>query len=160
MFGAAIIGYFAFATLHSRAAIPGRPAPADAATIDACLSDAAKSKTDPDTCVGRVSSHCAEAATTDAATLECGNREFLVWDDALNRDYAQLAALLSSDNAKQALRDLEREFFVMKLKQCTFDRIARGNTLKAAASSTQCNAEATARQDLWVIQQINSLRSN
>src|SRR5579859_4520822 len=76
----------------SWAAIPGQPNPADVKTVEACLSDAAKAKSDPDTCIGRVWNDCLGAAQTDLAKKECSSRELLVWEAALNRDYAQLEA--------------------------------------------------------------------
>ena len=157
---AALIGVFACAAAPVWGAIPGQPNATDVKTIDACLADAAGAKTDQDVCIGRVSSGCLENALTTAAREECNNREFLVWDSALNRDYAQLTALLTADNAKQALRDAERDFFVSKLKRCTFERLAHNDSPDARVAASRCEVKATARQDLWLIEQINSLKSH
>jgi uncharacterized protein YecT (DUF1311 family) len=141
------------------AAIAGQPNSADVKTIEACVADAAATKTDSDACIGRVSGSCLEKAPTTSAKEECSNRELLVWDAALNRDYARLTGLLTDDSVKQALRDAERDFFVAKLKQCTFERIVRKDAPTALAAAAQCNVKATARRDLWVLEQINSLNS-
>ncbi len=150
----------AIAATPAYAAIAGQPNPADVKTIDSCVVDARTANTDPDSCIGRVSSSCLETASTTAAMEECNNRELLVWRAALNRDYAQLTALLSDDSMKQALRDAERDFFAYELKQCTFDRIAHKDAPDALVAAARCNVKATARQDLWLLDQINSFKSH
>ena len=58
----ALISVLAVAAAPAYATIAGHPGAANVKTIDTCLADAAKA--------------------------ECSNREFLVWNAALNRDYA------------------------------------------------------------------------
>ena len=148
-------------TLASRptcAAIPGQPKPADVKTIDICVADALSAKSDPDACVGRVSSICLATASTTVQKEECNNRELLVWQAALNRDYNRLMSLLADDNVKQALRDAERDFFVFELKQCTFDRIAHRDAPDALLTAARCNLRATARQALWLLDEIDSFQ--
>ncbi len=150
----------AFASTPTYAAIAGQPNPADVKMIDACVADARIAKTDPDHCIGRASSSCLETASTSTATEECNSRELLVWQAALNRDYSQLTALLTDDSAKQSLRDAERDFLVYELKQCTFERIAHRDAPNALVAAVQCNLKATARQDLWLLEQINFFKSH
>ncbi len=157
---AALIDLLAFAVAPVYAAIPGQPSAADVKTIEACVADARTAKTDPDACIGRVSGSCLETASTTAEKEACSNRELLVWQAALNRDYAQLTALLTDDSVKQALRDAERDFFVAKLKRCTFDRIAHRDSPDALVAAARCDVKATARQDLWLLDQINSFKSH
>jgi uncharacterized protein YecT (DUF1311 family) len=155
---AVFVSILAIVALPAYAAIPGQPNSADVKTIDACIADALAAKTDPDACIGRISSSCLEKASTSAATEECSNRELLVWEAALNRDYAQLTAVLTDDSVKQALRDAERDFLVDKLKRCSFERIARRNAPDALVAASRCNVKATAQQDLWLLDQINSVK--
>ena len=58
----ALISVLAVAAAPAYATIAGQPGAANVKTIDTCLAD--------------------------AANAECSNREFLVWNAALNRDYA------------------------------------------------------------------------
>jgi uncharacterized protein YecT (DUF1311 family) len=157
---AALIGVLAILALPAYAAIPGQPNPDDVKTIDACIADASAAKTDPDACIGRISSGCLEKAPTSTAMKECSNRELLVWEAALNRDYAQLTALLADDSVKQALREAERDFLLDKLKRCSFERIAHRDAPDALVAAARCDVKATARQDLWLLNQIDSLKSH
>ena len=150
-----------FVTIVARptcAAIPGQPKPADVTTIDTCVAGALSAKTDPDACIGRVSSTCLETASTTVQKEECNSRELLVWQAALNRNYNRLMSLLTDDNVKQALRDAERDFFVFELKQCTFDRVAHRDAPDALLTAARCNLRATARQALWLLDEINSFQ--
>jgi len=154
---AAFLGLFALGFAPANADVPGRPDPADVAKIDACLADAARATTDLDACIGRISSACAETATTTAAREECSDRELLVWNGALTHDYARLTAMVADATAKQALRDAQRDFIVSKLKKCTFERLARKDSPEALVAAARCDVRATARQDLWLREQIESL---
>jgi uncharacterized protein YecT (DUF1311 family) len=138
------------------AAIAGQPNAADVKTIDECVADARKAKTDPDACIGGVTNKCLETASTTNAKEECVSRELRVWEAALPRDFAQLFASLADNNLQQALRDEERAFFLAKLKQCTFDRIAHKDAPDALITAERCNVRDTARQDLWLLDQIDS----
>jgi uncharacterized protein YecT (DUF1311 family) len=155
---AAFMSILAIVALPAHASIPGQPNSADVKTIEACIADAQAARTDPGACIGRISSKCLEKASTSAATEECSNRELLVWEAALNRDYAQLTALLTDDIVKQALRDAERDFQIDRLKRCSFERIAHRNTPDALVAAARCNARAAAQQDLWLLDQINSAK--
>jgi uncharacterized protein YecT (DUF1311 family) len=154
-----LLAALGFAVTPGRAAIPGQPNPDDVKTIDACVSDARTGKADPDACIGRVSSECLKTASTTIAMEGCNNRELLVWKAALNRDFDRLMARLTDDNTKQTLRDAQRAFFVYDLKQCTFVRIAHEDAPTALVAAAQCNLTATARYDLWLIEQINTFGS-
>ena len=156
---ASLLGATAVGAPPSSAAIPGQPNPADVKTIEACLADAAKAKSDPDACIGRVSNDCLSAAQTDVAKKECSARELLVWDAALNRDYMQLEAFIIDANAKQTLRDAERSYAIDKLKKCTFERLSHKDNPAGLASAARCDVRETARQDLWLLDQINSFRT-
>jgi uncharacterized protein YecT (DUF1311 family) len=125
-------------------------------TIDACVSDAMTAKSAPEACIGRVSSPCLKSASTTTAMEQCNNREFLVWQDALNRDYAELMTRLTDDHAKQMLREVQRAFFVFELQRCTFERTAHNDAPPALVAAARCQANATARYDLWLIEQINA----
>ena len=155
---AVLMSIVAIVALPAYAAIPGQPNSADVKTIDACIADAQAARTDPGACIGRISSNCLEKASTSAAIEECSNRELLVWEAALNRDYAQLTGLLTDDIVKQALRDAERDFLVARSKRCSFERIARQNSPDALVAAARCNVKATAQQDLWLLDQINSIK--
>ncbi len=141
------------------AAIGGQPDPAAVQTIDACVGDAMTAKSDPEACIGRVSSPCLKSASTTTAMQQCDNREFLVWQAALNRDYAQLMTRLTDDHAKQTLREVQRAFFVFKLQRCTFERTAHKDAPTALVAAARCQADATARFDLWLIEQIKGFPS-
>jgi uncharacterized protein YecT (DUF1311 family) len=141
------------------AAIPGQPDAAAVKTIEACLADATKAKTDPDVCIGRVWNDCLANAPTIPAKKECSDRELLVWSAALNRDYLQLTALLTDDILKQALRDAERDFIIAKSKKCTFERLAHKDSSASLMAASRCDVRDTARQDLWLRDQINSFKS-
>jgi uncharacterized protein YecT (DUF1311 family) len=159
IFGAVLLGAMTIGPAPGSAAIPGQPNPADVKTIDACLADAAKAKSDPDVCIGRIWNDCLGAAQTTAAKKECSERELLVWDAALNRDYMQLEAFLIDANAKQTLRDAERAYAIAKLKKCTFERIAHKDDPASLVAAARCDVRETARQDLWLLDQINSFKS-
>ena len=156
---AGFVGVFILIAVRAFAAIAGQPDAADVKTIDSCLADATTSKSDPDNCIGKFAKSCAEKAATLAATLECNNRELLVWHVALSRDYARLSERLVDVGAKQALGDVERAFLIAKEKLCAFERIAHKNSPDGLAAAARCDLKATARQDLWLIQQVNSFNS-
>ena len=141
------------------AAIAGQPDAADVKTVDACLADAAKTKGDPDICIGHVSNDCMANAQATATKEACSSRELLVWTAALNRDFAQLMTLLTDDNAKRVLRDAQRDFFVATLKRCTFERLAHKDSAASLVAAGQCDVRATAQQDLWLLEQIGSFSS-
>ena len=149
---------FAVAISPAEADIPGQPEAADVKTIDQCLADATATKMDPDTCIGSVSRNCAEKAASIAAKEECSNRELLVWNAALTRDYAVLTDLLPSESGKSELRDVERDFLISKQRRCTFERVVHDNAPDALVQASQCNVRAIARQDLWLREQIGSFR--
>ena len=131
------------------------PAPADAKVIDACLASA-KASAGRAACIGRVSSPCLEDAGTTAAMIACADRENRVWDARLNRDYPKLMALLP-DEAKTLLRDIERAFVTAKSQRCGFDYVANGGGTMWSVSDAECEAEATARQWLWIADKIDML---
>jgi uncharacterized protein YecT (DUF1311 family) len=155
---AALMSILAIVALPAYASIPGQPDSADVKTIEACIANAQTAKTDPGACIGRISSQCLEKASTSAGAEECSNRELLVWEAALNRDYAQLTTLITDDSVKQALRDAERDFLIDRLKRCSFERIARRNSPDALVAAARCNVKAAAQQDLWLLDQINSIK--
>lgn len=159
IFAAAALGAAALGASPGSAAIPGQPNPADVKTIEGCLAGAAKAKSDPDVCIGQVWNDCLGSAQTDAAKKQCGDRELLVWDAALNRDYMQLEAFIIDVNAKQTLRDAERAYAIAKLKKCTFERLAHKGDPAALAAAARCDVRETARQDLWLLDQINSYKA-
>jgi hypothetical protein len=156
---AALFVLLALAAPPAGAVIPGQPVAADVELVDSCLAQAAAAKSDADACIGRVEAGCAAEAATAAAKRQCSNREFLVWNMALDRDYLRLTALVADGAARQALREAEREFAVAKLKRCTFERIARGNSPDALIAASRCEVQATARQDLWLREQVDLLKS-
>jgi uncharacterized protein YecT (DUF1311 family) len=143
----------------SWAAIPGEPNAADVKTVETCLADAAKAKSDPDTCIGRVWNDCLAAAQTDPAKKACSSREFTVWKAALNRDYTQLDAFIIDADVKQTLRDAQRAYAVLMLKKCTFERLAHNQDPAALVAAARCEIRETARQDLWLLDQINSFKT-
>jgi uncharacterized protein YecT (DUF1311 family) len=155
-----LAGASAIVALSAHAAIPGQPNPADVKAVDSCIVDAAGAKTDPGACIGRVAESCLAGAATNPEREGCNNRELFVWEAALNRDYAQLTSLLTDDGIKQALRDAERAFWIDKLKRCSFDRIAHRDAPDSLLAAARCNLRATGRQDLWVVEQINSLKAH
>jgi uncharacterized protein YecT (DUF1311 family) len=157
IFRAVAIGALSAAGTTAYGAIPGQPNPDDVKTIDVCMANASKTSTDPDTCIGQVTTTCLKNSPS-ATAKQCTDREFLVWEAALNRDYAQLNAFLADDGVKQALRDEQRDFIIARLKKCTFERIAHKNAPESLAAAAQCNVKATARQELWVLEQINSFK--
>ncbi|MGD0723628.1 MAG: lysozyme inhibitor LprI family protein [Roseiarcus sp.] len=156
---AALLAVLTLAAPPAGADIPGQPAAADVALVDSCLAQAAAAKTDADACIGRVEAACAAEAATAAAKRQCSNREYLVWNVALDRDYLRLFAMVADEAAKRALREAEREFAIVKLKRCTFERIARGNSPDALIAASRCEVQATARQDLWLREQVDLLKS-
>jgi hypothetical protein len=155
-FRAALAAIAFLVTAPVGAAIPGQPQAADVKVIETCVADAQQSKNDPGACIGRVYGACQKASATLSSSEECFSRERLVWDAALERDLGRLSALLADDSIKTALHDVEREFAINKLKQCTFDRIAHKNSPDALIAAGRCNTRATARHDLWLLEEINS----
>jgi uncharacterized protein YecT (DUF1311 family) len=158
IFGAALFGAFCVGATFALAAIPGHANPADIKIIDECLADSSKAKADPDICIGRVWNACLGAEQTAPGKEDCGNRELDVWIAALNRDVALLAIFLTDESAKIALREAQREYAVLKLKKCSFERIAHKDDPISLAAAARCDVRETARQDLWLLDQINSFK--
>jgi uncharacterized protein YecT (DUF1311 family) len=131
------------------------PAPADVKVIENCLAKATTDKTSQEACIGRVSDLCRDAETT-ADQIACTDREFVVWDARLNRDYVKLMALLEPD-AKTALRDIEKLFIQTKSKKCEFDYIANGGGTMWSVTGAECTATETAKQALWLAEKIDML---
>jgi uncharacterized protein YecT (DUF1311 family) len=152
-----VSGFFIVAAQAS-GAIPGQPHPDDVQTIDACMANASKSNVGSDTCIGQVTGACLKSAPASAAIKQCSDREYLVWDAALNRDSATLMGFLVETNVKQALRDEQHDFIIGRLKRCTFERIAHKDSPDSLAAADLCNVKATAREELWVLEQISSFK--
>jgi uncharacterized protein YecT (DUF1311 family) len=157
---AILFGFLSALTEPGIAAIPGQPAPADVKTIEDCLASVEKDKTDPDACIGKVTAMCQQTASGPAAAAAqvCISRELLVWNSASNRDFARLNALLTDSDAKEALREVQRSFVLFKLKECTFVRIARKDPVDALAAGSRCNLKATARYEIWLLDQVDALK--
>jgi uncharacterized protein YecT (DUF1311 family) len=157
---AILIGFLSALTEPGIAAIPGQPAPADVKTIEDCLASVAQDKTDPDACIGKVTAMCQQTASgpASAAAQVCVSRELLVWDSASNRDFAHLSALLADSDTKEALREVQRSFVLFKLKECTFVRIAHKDSADALAAASRCNLKASARYEIWLLDQIDSFK--
>jgi hypothetical protein len=154
-----VFAIFVFAAAPAYAIVAGQPDSVDAKVIDECLTSVADAKADPNGCIGRVSKGCLEKASDVAAIKECSNRESLVWNAREIRDYAQLTKLLRDDSVTQVLREAERSYVIAKLKKCTFERISHKNSAKSLASEAECEATSTARQDLWLTEQIDSFKN-
>lgn len=103
---------------------------------------------------------CQQTASGPAAAAAqvCISRELLVWNSASNRDFARLNALLTDSDAKEALREVQRSFVLFKLKECTFVRIARKDPADALAAGSRCNLKATARYEIWLLDQVDALK--
>jgi uncharacterized protein YecT (DUF1311 family) len=138
------------------AAAAEAPTPADIKVIEGCLTKAATAKTSREACIGRVTDPCLDKADNTADQLACSDREFLVWDARLNRDYAKLISKLEPD-AKAALREIEKLFIAMKAKKCEFDYVANGGGTMWSVTGAQCATEETARQSLWLADKIDML---
>lgn len=146
---------FAAALLSTSPRAAEAPAPADVKLIDACLASA-KATPARAACIGRVSEPCLKDAGSTAAEIACADRENRVWDARLNRDYAKLMGMLA-DDGKTLLREIERAFVTAKSQRCSFDYVANGGGTMWGVSDAECEAEATARQWLWVSDKLSML---
>ncbi len=144
------------ACIAAAASAAEAPRPADVKVIEGCLAKAATAKTSQEACIGRVYDPCLGHADSTADQTACADREFVVWDARLNRDYVKLMSLLQPD-AKAALRDIEKLFIATKSKKCEFDYIANGGGTLWSVTGAECAVTETAKQALWLADKIDML---
>ena len=139
------------------AAMPGRPDGAEVKLVTDCLADAVKNNTAQDVCIGRVIAQCIKTTSAYQEKKACSDREFLVWSESLNHDFSELTKRLQEGDLRQALNEVQRNFYAEKASKCAFERNARANSPEALFAASVCDVQSTARQDLWLRAQIGAL---
>ncbi len=156
---------------------PARAEPADVATVEACLALVAKrakaappkdeldEKPGPDgrlaaavekaasdgaSCIGVVAAACLqnEGATSNAAQIQCYEREAAAWDALLNRAYRAALAKLEPD-AAAGLKKSQRAWLAWRDADCPLPALVFKGTM-AGPMQAFCMLDHTARQALSV----------
>lgn len=134
------------------------PVPKDAKAIEACIATATPSRRDA--CIGIVANPCLDADTgTTAGMNGCLDREYVIWDAWLNRDYALYRNKLAEDG-KALLKEVEQLFIALKDKRCAFDYAVNGGGTMYSTTNAQCRMDETARQWIWVRAHLDEMNGN
>jgi len=141
----------------AEAAIAGRPDPADVRVVEDCLAHASSGGTPSESCVGVLAKPCEASAATPQAKAKCVEREDAVWSVAGVHDLTRLNVVITSDSAREALREAQTGYERAKSGLCTFMRVSRGNSPDGLLAASECRLAASARQDLWLESQIEAL---
>ena len=153
----AIAGALVLTYNGANAAIAGHPNTVDVKTLTDCLADSEKNKTSSNLCVGRITSQCINPTSTPPEQKACSDRELVVWIETLNRDLADLMRRTPEGALKQALAEVQRNFYAEKVSKCAFERNLHGNSPAALFAASACDVQSTARQDFWLRAQMGTL---
>ena len=125
-----------------------KPAPKDAAAVQACLDSERGEELDGARCIGVVADPCLENANSTVDMRECSSRELRVWDVMLNDAYAQVREQL---DAKQQikLRDMQRAWIASRDKTCAFYYDFHQGTM-ATPLIAYCMVRETARRTMFL----------
>ncbi len=147
---ALVLGLLASLSTPSLAQVQ-KPDPRDAAVIVQCLKSAAAKGDKQDRCVGVVSTPCLQDDKTNSTTLgmeSCGDREFAVWNNLLERAILQLRREL--DGEQRAKLDAMQDAWSASLAgSCSFYRDYFKGTM-AGPLIAQCMSDETGRRVLFL----------
>ena len=129
-----------------------KPDARDTAVIVQCLKVAAANGGKPENCIGIVSTPCLKDDKTNDTTVAmdaCGDREFFVWNDLLQRTILRLRKDLGSE--QRAKLDAMQQTWERSLgRSCGFYRDFFSGTM-AGPLISQCMADETGRRVLFLL---------
>lgn len=157
---------------------PLRATPGDRAVVEACLklvgenvekeaqgksenespgaagrlaAAAREAATQPESCIGAVTIPCQQepVGASTMGMIDCNTREWMVWDERLNRVYREALKEAPSKLAG-ALRDAQRVWLQWREKRCKLPAIDNEGGSIVGPLYTGCMLDATARQALWL----------
>jgi uncharacterized protein YecT (DUF1311 family) len=122
--------------------------PGPAGRLAAAAKDAA---TQQESCVGAVNIPCQQepGGASTMGMIGCITREWMVWDERLNRVYRE-ALKEASPRLARALRDAQRAWLQWREKRCKLPEIDNEGGSIAGPLYAGCMLDATARQALWM----------
>ena len=119
-----------------------------AGRLAAAAKDAA---TQRESCIGAVNIPCQQepGGASTVGMINCITREWMVWDERLNRVYREALKEAPAKLAR-ALRDAQRVWLQWREKRCKLPEIDNEGGSIAGPLYTGCMLDATARQALWL----------
>jgi uncharacterized protein YecT (DUF1311 family) len=110
---------------------------------------------DGTSCIGVVSTPCQQTAEgrSNVGMADCFRRELAVWDERLNRNYKRWIDGCGEAKVCAARRKLGRAWLAQRDARCALPWIEFQGTM-ATPLTSQCLLDATARQAIWLEQEI------
>ena len=128
-----------------------KPDPSDAAVILKCLKAAAEKGDKQEGCIGIVSTPCLQDDKTNRTTVDmdtCGDREFFVWNDLLQRTVLRLRKELDKEQ-RAKLDEMQSAWEASLARTCGFYRDYFRGTM-AGPMIAECMADETGRRVLFL----------
>lgn len=130
----------------------GTPTDADRRAIARCLDKVAQQQADGETaerndCIGTVSAPCLDKPEnyTTVGQIDCASREASVWDEMLNKNYAELKKALDG-KAFAAVREAQRKWIAFRDADCAVPQTMFEGGSIAGPISADCDLQLTARR--------------
>jgi uncharacterized protein YecT (DUF1311 family) len=123
-------------------------APGPAGRLAGAARDAA---TQAESCIGAVTIACQQqpGGSSTHGMIDCNRREWAVWDERLNRSYAE-ALKGAEPKLAAALRETQRAWLQWREKRCKLPAIDNEGGSIVGPLYNGCMLYATARQALWL----------
>ena len=125
-----------------------KPAPKDAAAVQACLKSDRGAELDGERCIGVVADPCLDKANSTADMNECSGRELRVWDALLNAAYGQVREMIDAEQQIK-LRDMQRAWIASRDKTCQFYWDFHQGSI-ASPMAAYCMVRETARRTMFL----------
>jgi len=139
-------------TPHSSQAQTDKPDPKDAAVIIKCLRAGGVKGGDRQSCVGLVSTPCLQDDQANRTTVgmdKCGDREFFVWNDILEKVSQRIHKDLDAKQRKK-LESIQKSWIAARNGSCGFYWDYFKGTM-AGPLVAECMADETARRVLFLL---------
>ncbi len=118
--------------------------------VEECLAIEAKAERDGTACVGRLADACLEKpeGLSTRGQVECIDRELVLWDKILNREYLMLRAALD-DEQKVKLKEAQRTWIRLRDQDCYLPHVFYRGTM-AQPIGAYCSMKRTAQRALFL----------
>ena len=116
--------------------------------VEECL--ATETEQEGTACIGRQTEACLEKSEglSTHGQVECIDRELVLWDKILNREYLKLRAALD-DEQKAKLKEAQRTWIRLRDQDCTLPHVFLRGTM-AQPMGAYCSMKSTAQRALFL----------
>ncbi len=116
--------------------------------VEECL--ATEAEKEGMACIGRQADACLEKSEglSTHGQVECIDRELVLWDKILNREYLMLRAALD-DEQKARLKEAQRTWIRLRDQDCTLPHVFFRGTM-AQPMGAYCSMKRTAQRALFL----------